>query len=277
MALLTLSLENYNVKNNFHKLFRLYSLVLIALLTSQLSFAQTDFKKLSAQERSAIAEREMLEAARDSDFLRLMDEGYSLFVQKHYLKAIRKYEVARDMRPYNVYPKVIITDIELSMKDTLQTLRENETEEERTADRYERKPLPELPNREKEMKEFDEREKERLKNVDKWEKNQRRQVADQVELKKDEDDKKLELQPLTGQDVPVASIEDLQKELGKQYSEGITQRSYDEGNRKITEHIVVKNGLGNEYKRVEHAWGGKFYFKNGSSISERVWLAETRP
>lgn len=265
------------MKNNFHKPFRSLYLAIILLTISALAQAQNDFKKLSAQERSAIAEREMLEAARDSDFLRLMDEGYSLFVQKHYLKAIRKYEVARDLRPYNVYPKVIITDIELSMKDTLQMLRENETEEERTADRFERKPPPELPNREKEMKEFDEREKERLKNVDKWEKNQRRQVADQVDLKKDEDDKKLELQPLTGQDVPVASIEDLQKELGKQYSEGITQRSYDEGNRKITEHIVVKNGLGNEYKRVEHAWGGKFYFKNGSSISERVWREETRP
>ena len=204
------------MKNNFRKLFRLFYLVLITLLISQLAYAQKDFKKLSAQERSAIAEREMLEAARDSDFLRLMDEGYSLFVKKHYLKAIRKYEVARDMRPYNVYPKVIITDIELSMKDTLQTLRENETEEERTADRYERKPLPEMPDREKEMKEFDEREKERLKNVDKWEKNQRRQVADQVALKKEDDDKKLELQPLTGQDVPVASIQDLQKEWGKQ-------------------------------------------------------------
>jgi len=251
--------------------------MLITLLMQQIAYAQNDFKKLSAQERSAIAEREMLEAARDFDFLRLMDEGYALFVQKHYLKAIRKYEVARDLRPYNVYPKVIITDIELSMKDTLQMLREKETEAERTADRFERKPPPELPNREKEMKEFDEREKERLKNVDKWEQNQRRQVADQVALKKDEDDKKLTLQPLTGQDVPVASIEDLQKELGKLYSEGITQRSYDEGNRKITEHIVVKNGLGNEYKRVEHAWGGKFYFKNGSSISERVWQEETRP
>jgi hypothetical protein len=263
------------VKNKQHSTFKI-TLIVFAIAIQTVANAQPDFKKLTAAERSQIAEREMLEASRDQDFLRLMDEGHALFVQKHYLKAIRKYEAARDYRPYNVYPKVIITDIELSMKDTLNMLREKETEEERTADRLERKPPPQLPDREKEMREFEEQEKQRMKNVDKWEKNQRRQVADQKELKKEEEDKKLDLTPLKGQDVAVASVEDLQKELAKQYSEGITQRSYDEGTRKVTEHIVVKNGLGNEYKRVEHAWGGKFYFKNGSSISERVWIEETR-
>lgn len=247
---------------------------ILLIIYQPLTLAQTDFKKLSAKERSEIAEKEMLEAATDQDFLWLMDEGHNLFVGKHYLKAIRKYEAAKEQRPYNVFPKVIITDIELSMKDTLDLLRQNESEEDKTADKMERKPIPPLPDRQQAMKEFEEQEKQRQKNVDKWESSQRRQVADQKELKKTEEEEKLDLIPLKGQDIEVATEEDLQKELAKQYSEGITQRSYEEGNRKITEHIIVKNGIGNEYKRVEHAWGGKFYFKNGTSITEKTWKAE---
>jgi hypothetical protein len=70
-------------------------------------------------------------------------------------------------------------------------------------------------------------------------------------------------------------VEDLRKELGAKYPTGVTERTYTEGNRTITERIVVRDGRGDEYRKVVHAWGGKFYFKNGEAIPERVWVQET--
>ncbi|NNC82183.1 MAG: hypothetical protein HKN79_01290, partial [Flavobacteriales bacterium] len=71
------------------------------------------------------------------------------------------------------------------------------------------------------------------------------------------------------------SIEEVQQELAESYPDGVTEETFSEGNRTITKRIVVKDGLGNEYRKVKHGWGGVFYFKNGTSITERVWNQET--
>lgn len=238
-------------------------------------FAQeTEFSKLSAKERSEIAEKETFEAARDQAFLYLMDEGHYLFVQKKYLESIEKYEAAAQLRPRNVYPPVIIRDIELSMKDTLKMMREQLQELDPKPQTARKEPT--LPDREKIMAEFREKEQQRQKKVDEWEQSQRRYSARERALKEDEDQEKRPLDDFSGKDIRQASEEELQQELAEQYSDGITQRSYDDGPRKVTERVVVHKGIGNAYKRVEHPWGGKFYFKNGKPISEETWNQETR-
>lgn len=234
-----------------------------------------DFSELSASERAELAKKESLEAARDQAFLYLMDKGHEMFSEKHYLKAIRTYEEASALRPNNVYPPVIIRDIEISMKDTLNTLRKKEKEEIESG--AQERARPQLPDREKIMEEFRQKEAERQKKAENWESGERSKLARHRELKKDEEGEKLEIADQSGRDVRNASIEEYQAELAKDYNEGVTQRSYEEGNRKITERVVVKNGKGNMYKRVEHAWGGKFYFKNGTPISEESWKQETQP
>lgn len=234
-----------------------------------------DFSELSASERAERAEKETLEAAQDQAFLYLMDKGHEMFREKRYLKAIRTYEDAGALRPNNVYPPVIIRDIEISMKDTLNTLRKKEAEELDSA--KEQRTKPELPDREKIMAEFREKEAERQQKAAQWESKERQQLARHRELKKDEEGQKRELGDFSGSDVRDASIEEFQESLAEEYNEGVTQRSYEEGNRKITERVVVKNNKGNIYKRVEHAWGGKFYFKNGTPISEESWKQETQP
>lgn len=71
------------------------------------------------------------------------------------------------------------------------------------------------------------------------------------------------------------SKKDLQEELASKYPDGVTEEQFKEGNRSITKRVVVKDGVGDEYRKVVHGWGGVFYFKNGESISERAWNQET--
>lgn len=64
-------------------------------------------------------------------------------------------------------------------------------------------------------------------------------------------------------------------EYAKNYPQGVTEEKITEGNKTIITRIVVKGNHGAEYKCVIHGWGGKFYFKNGEAISERIWYQET--
>lgn len=230
------------------------------------SFAQKDFSELSSRQRIQAAEQEQLEAAVDNDFQNLMARGHSLFQEKHYLKAVRVYEKAREKRPYNVYPKVKIADIELSMKDTLDLLKAEEKKE--LAEERKR------PNRAKPEKEdrIDESPEERIDKIDNWEEKERERMERERQKSKEEpapagDGKE--------GDVKRISLEEYQKELAEKYPSGITEETAMEGNKTIVKRIVVREGKGNEYKRVEHNWGGIFYFKNGDAVTERVWKAET--
>lgn len=235
---------------------------------SQFAKAQEEFSQLSTKKRISIAEKEEREAIHDREFQVLMQEGNEYFKEKHYLKAIRKYEQAQEKRPYNVYPKVIIADIELSMKDTLETLRAVETAEQNLKSQ----PKKELTESPKPEEVEPKNEEERRRKQEEWEKNERAKLEHQREKAKEE---KPEPPIQTDGEVIKLSIADLQKELGEQFPTGVTEEVTREGNKTITKRIVVENNLGNEYKKVVHDWGGVFFFKNGEAVTERVWLKET--
>lgn len=227
--------------------------------------AQPDFSNLSSRQRIAIAEKEQIEAATDEGFQDLMDKGHDLFKGKHYLKAIRAYEQAQNQRPYNVYPKVKITDIELSMKDTLEVLRAAEKEEMKEQPKPQAQSAPDVAERPQET------EKERMQRMDEWERKEReRRMAE-----RERENKPREEVQTTGGDVRQVSLEEYQKQLAEKYPSGITEETMTEGNKTIVKRVVVKDGKGNEYKRVEHSWGGVFFFKNGDAVTDRVWKSET--
>ena len=69
--------------------------------------------------------------------------------------------------------------------------------------------------------------------------------------------------------------EEFRTELANQYEDGLTEEKYRKGSREITKRILVTNGLGDEYLKVKHDWGGLFYFKNGAPISMFTWDKET--
>jgi hypothetical protein len=241
-------------------------LTLAVLFVSTGLFGQNDFAQLSAKDRIKVAEQEEIDARRDADFQRIMQSGHEFFKEKHYLKAIHKYEEAQEKRPFNVYPKVIIADIELSMKDTLAVLRKAEQmESERTVQK-------EIPKQEVKPEPEVESEAERQRRLEEWERNEREKRAEERERQKE-----LEKPATTvvEGDVPVISQDEFREELGSKYPSGITEEITSEGNKTITKRVKVADGKGDEYKRVVHGWGGVFYFKNGDAVTERVWTQET--
>lgn len=246
---------------------RFYILTILMLFQLNATFAQEDFDELSSKDRIEIAEREKIEAGNDYNFQQLMNRGHQLFEQKHYLKAIRTYEEAADLRPYNVYPKVIIADIELSMKDTLDLLREAENE----AKKQKAKPEEEKVREKREIKDPSVDAEKRL---DEWEENERKRRKAEREAREEREKQRPGKTTVSG-DVEQVSIEDYRKELGEQYPAGITETISEEGNKVITTRVVVKEGRGDRYKKVAHSWGGIFYFKNGDAVTERVWNQET--
>lgn len=246
----------------------------ILLLSSTALFGQENFAELSSKERINIAEKEESEAKNDTKFQSLMQEGHLLFKDKHYLKAIHSYEKAQDRRPYNVYPKVIIADIELSMKDTLQTLRAAERAEALKEELEKAEKPAEIKKEEKSENPEPESEKERREKQEKWENQERAKLERQRELEKQRENEKPAETQMAG-DVVKLSTEDFKKDLGQKYPDGITEEMTTEGNKTIIKRIVVSNNVGNEYKKVVHGWGGVFYFKNGEAVTDRVWIQET--
>lgn len=247
-----------------------FILFVFAVITANLSLAQ-DFASLSPKERIALAEREEEDAARDEAYMQLMQQGHQLFKERHYLKAIQKYQLAGNRRPFNVYPKVIIADIELSMKDTLATLRaaENKAKESKPVDSN---PPQEFENQPKPVDIPKETPEQRLAKVNEWEAQERKKREDARQNEQTVPAPMTE----TSLDVPKMSTADYQKELGSKYPSGITEEIYTLGNKTITRRIVVADGVGNDYKKVVHNWGGVFFFKNGEAVTERVWAQDTQ-
>ncbi len=245
-----------------HSFHCFFAFAILTLFSQNIALAQPEFKRLSAKERIAIGEREEVEAATDVTFQNKMEEGHELFKERHYLKAIHSYEEAQEKRPYNVYPRVIIADIELSMKDTLALLREEE------------KKSPPPPPKEIEAKTETEPKvtpDDTVKRLDDWERKERERMQK-------ERDAKTKSEPIPAPidgDVPRMSIEEYRTELGQKFPDGITETISVEGNKNVTQRVVVRSGKGDEYRRVEHSWGGVFYFKNGEAVPERVWKQET--
>ncbi|MCA1762089.1 MAG: tetratricopeptide repeat protein [Cryomorphaceae bacterium] len=251
-----------------------YLLLIVFVLGSfRIAIAQEDFADLSSKERISIAEKEAKESKSDAVFQELMQEAHVFFEQKKYLKAIHKYEEAQERRPYNVYPKVIIADIELSMKDTLEVLRAAEKQEEAEKEQKPLKPKKEEPEP-PEPEEPEETREERLEKLDNWEEKERERRARERAAREKKESEKPSVRA-DGGDVAVGSIADFQKDLAEKYPNGITEKTEKQGNKTVVTRIIVANNKGNEYKKVTHDWGGVFYFKNGDAVTERVWKQET--
>lgn len=92
--------------------------VLMGLLVGSMGHAQRDgslagdFEKMSAKERAKVAKEEQEGAAKDVAYQAVMAEAEKLFQGQQYEASMEKFKEARTMRPYNVYPKVKIQDLE---------------------------------------------------------------------------------------------------------------------------------------------------------------------
>ncbi|MGY6563063.1 MAG: hypothetical protein ACXITV_13250 [Luteibaculaceae bacterium] len=148
---------------------RVFSILIFLLAFGFKLSAQIDFQNLSAEDIIRIGKEELVEASKDIVFIELMDKGHELFKSKNYDAAIQHYSQAQKKRPQNVYPSVIIRDIELEKANQE---RKATQEAQKEADRQKRNEAlmqeqlarrQQLLARQQENKNITEAEKEQLK------------------------------------------------------------------------------------------------------------------
>ena len=284
--------------------FRYLSIITLITLTVDM-IGQVDLSDFSPRLRTEMAEEEQTASESDAVFQQLMTEGVNRFENQDYEEAIVKFEQASERRPINVYPPVMIEDVRLAMANHVEEVEEEPQEEEvaeeskepeltaeeRVEQMYQQelaKVYENMPPKPKEKKpdpieEPEVRDAEGLIIIDPPTEDE--EAIDQPESSVDSEpiitpiEKELNKPVSTGsfykKETESRPLSEIQEELAREYPDGVSEKIFEEGNRVITHRIVVKDGLGNEYRKVKHGWGGVFYFKNGVSISERVWIQET--
>ena len=77
---------------------------------------------------------------------------------------------------------------------------------------------------------------------------------------------------------PIVKTEEKPKEntAQKKLNQVVTQKVYRKGNKTIVELTIVDGGITTEYRRVTADWGGKYFFKDDVSITERDYLELTK-
>lgn len=199
------------------------------------------FPNMSAKERSRIAEREQSEASKDQAYQELMRRADEAFRSARYEEALKGYEEARSVRPYNVYPKVKIEDIRalLAKRAAVDTPANVDTV---TTPPPTPPPMPASDPPAEVV----------------------RMVPPTTNLPEPAPD------PVPG---PGAVAPPAQRSSPLAPAAGVIERRYKEGNAHVIERVVTVDGRTVIYKRVFHAWGQVFYFEDGKPVDERVWNA----
>lgn len=200
-----------------------------------------DFGKLSAKERSRIAARENLEAAADSGYQALMHQADLSFQAGQYEAALAHYEQARTLRPYNVYPKVKIEDLQamIRRRDAEQAAPAPLPAATAEAPLEEAPPAAPVPS----------------------------PVPASTEV------------PPPVRPVPVPPPAPTPRPVAGTPPESasppapahLSERVYMEAGAVVIERIVREENRTETWRRVAHAWGGTFYFKDGLAISQFQW------
>ena len=235
-----------------------------------------EFPELSAKERSRIAEREAAEAPRDEAFQAVMRTAEELFRSGRYEESLDRYLEARRMRPYNVFPKVKIQD--------LQALLAKQAEEQGPADAATGTLAPApgvvVPAGVTEppepgavvVTETPEPPIERAAEVTVVPSTPS-SPPEEAKLAKEPSPEvprpKVVVPPKAR--VPVTGTPGPDKEIGATPAEGTEERRYREGRAEVLERRVTLGGQTTVYRMVRHPWGAVFHFKDGEAISATAW------
>ncbi|PLX14576.1 MAG: hypothetical protein C0597_09785, partial [Marinilabiliales bacterium] len=63
-------------------------------------------------------------------------------------------------------------------------------------------------------------------------------------------------------------------EVKKEYPKGKTVEEFDKYGMHITRTILIDDQVVRVYLKVEHEWGGLYFFKNNQSIYEELYRVE---
>lgn len=251
-------------------LVRLAFLVIVSAWTAPCTAQETDgltsdFDKLSPKERSKIAAKETREAAADSGYQVLMQRADVAFRAGRYEDALSIFEKARVLRPYNVYPKVKIQDLQALIKRRDRELSEQKSKAAPPAAPVEvaapappvtpmTAPPPSAPGPPKAASE---------------------QPIPPASTEGRGDPAPEKASPPsfssfgTARPAPPPEVEAEPATLG--------ERIYMEAGATVIERTVEDEGRPVVYKKVVHPWGRTFYFKDGLAISEQAWNNRFNP
>jgi hypothetical protein len=221
----------------------------------------TGFSKLSPKERTRIARIETTEAAADSGYQAVMRSADAAFQAGDYEKAMAGFEQARALRPYNVYPKVKIQDLQALIKKrdaARATLPAKDTAVAVVANTLD-PPVQEAPfSKEVPL------------------------ITPVITVSPAIDPSAPSTVPRTGNDVPSeASGRPILKQPIPVRAASppliLGERVFMEANSVVTERVVEDDGRAVVYRKVVHTSGQVFHFKDGLAVPERVWNERFAP
>ncbi len=244
--------------------------ILVACLLSAVAIAQQDeglardFEKLSAKERARIAKEEQEGSKMDAAYQAIMTEAEAFFRESLFEESMAKFKEARVLRPYNVYPKVKIADLEvlIAKRDAKLAKEEAErlaVEEDQLPTVTEPLPAPVLgptptPKTTKEPK-------EKSTEVPVKPVPTKEEVPTRTERVKEDPAVK---QPVVG----IGPGSDAGEE---------GERVYKEGRSLVVERRVKEGGRIIIYRKVTHPWGAIDHFRDGSAVPARVYNEALQP
>lgn len=203
------------------------------------------FPNMNAKERARIAAKENEEAQKDATYQDVMQRAERSFQEGRYEEAIKQYEEARAMRPYNVYPKVKIEDLRALLarqaaKPDTSVAEEHPVDTDTVVPAKVPMRVPAGPA------------PEPVKEPDAVVKPKTAPLPEPVVQR-------------TAPPVVASSSE--------KPAQGIIEQRYREGHAFVIERAVTIDGRLVKYKRVYHPYGQVFYFEDGLAVDERVWKA----
>lgn len=199
------------------------------------------FEGLSAKERSRIAAKEVEEANSDVAYQQVMNEAEAHFQAGRYEEALASYRKARDLRPFNVYPKVKIEDLAalIAPKGPAGTPAAQASAPEPASTAV--GPLqPTAP-------------------------------ASTAVVPAAVTPAQERSTPITAPGPTTAPGRSEASAAPAWPGEGWEERRYKEGNAFVIERSLLVDGERVVYKRVQHPWGQVFYFRNTEPVDPRVW------
>lgn len=237
---------------------RLAGAAFLAICTLQMAAQEgekgltSDFGKLSAKERTRIADQENQAAMADSGYQDLMHTADLAFQQGRYQDALAAFQEARSLRPYNVYPKVKIQDLQalIRRKEAEKAQQAPDTLTEAPAPNHLNVAAPAVPAPKETAPQ------------------QAPPAIQQADLPPARPTPQASTAPAATRHAPPLP--------GPPSSNVKTsplpgERIYKEAGAVVTERTVADEGRLTVYKKVVHPWGQTFHFKDGQAIPPREW------
>lgn len=205
-----------------------------------------EFNGLSAKERSRIAKAEEEGASHDTQYQAIMAQAENLFRDQHFDKALERFSEARDLRPYNVYPRVKIQDLQALIARREEAEAQEQLKEQTVASGTQAAVLPT---------------------------SEAVQPTTPVVLAPSTP------KPAASGSASIDATSSQQRGPQPQPARAKVpadtpqegERIYKEGRAVVVERSTVLEGKLAVFRKVVHPWGETMFFRDGASITERAW------